>query len=282
MDHGVGPLDQLPVFLRVGLGDEVPEVRLVPDLPEPDRPRRHVRVRGPEFAAPAVAFDRRPQQLLPTREAGAADRQVSGRLGAMAMGHVRGRHGPARRAADGGQHLDAGSSRAFDRRVGSGPVERAALLRLQRAPFEPDADAFDTAAIDALELFGAEARLRHGPPELGRERLRGRRERGRRQHRQSHALPRTHAPCPCCESSLSSSAQLAFGEISPPPEPSRCRRCRMTTTAIEMAARTTIAIRIGTSGEEELLLVVLEAGEPGEAVASCWPPLPVPEEFWSP
>lgn len=51
----------------------------------------------------------------------------------------------------------------------------------------------------------------------------------------------------------------------------------MTTTAIEIAARTTIAIRIGTRGEEEeLLVVVLEAGEPGETAASDLPP-PVPE-----
>jgi hypothetical protein len=44
--------------------------------------------------------------------------------------------------------------------------------------------------------------------------------------------------------------QPALGEIRAPGE-RRCRRCLITTTPIEIAAKTPIAIRIGTRGEEE-------------------------------
>jgi hypothetical protein len=46
--------------------------------------------------------------------------------------------------------------------------------------------------------------------------------------------------------------------------PRRWRRCLIITTATEIAARTAIAIRIGTSGEEELPLSLdFEAWGPG-------------------
>jgi len=62
--------------------------------------------------------------------------------------------------------------------------------------------------------------------------------------------------------------QLAFGENSPP-EPPDCRRCRITTAPIEIAAKAAIAIRIGTKGEEEEseLLLGVEAGGAVEATA---------------
>ena len=61
--------------------------------------------------------------------------------------------------------------------------------------------------------------------------------------------------------SLLAHDQFALGEavaVGPP----RWRRCLIITTATEMAARTAIAIRIGTSGEELPLSLDFEAWAP--------------------
>jgi len=53
------------------------------------------------------------------------------------------------------------------------------------------------------------------------------------------------------------SAQLALGEIERAEPPPRWRRCLSITAPIDIAARTAIAIKIGTSGEEPLPLFLL-------------------------
>lgn len=61
------------------------------------------------------------------------------------------------------------------------------------------------------------------------------------------------------------------------PEPWRWRRTRIARTAIEIAARTAIAIRIGTTGEE-LPPLSLEAGVAGDWLFCCTPGLWRPGE----
>jgi hypothetical protein len=61
-----------------------------------------------------------------------------------------------------------------------------------------------------------------------------------------------------------------LGEIG---EPGRCRRCLITTAPIEIAASAASAIRIGTRGEEELLLGA-EAFLTGWACEPVVEPLP--------
>ena len=105
---GVGELDQLPVLGRVGLGDEVLEVRLVPDLPGADRPLRQAGVFGPEGAARPVAQNRLPDEPLP---AGAL-RAVCGPAGtAGCRSGLSSGDRPGRSAGEEGQHVDAARRR---------------------------------------------------------------------------------------------------------------------------------------------------------------------------
>ncbi len=107
-DRAVGELDELPVFLRVGPGDEEPEVRLVPDLPGADRPdgdggvrRPRIRRRGRSVRSPASAGSS--SRWRPPR--GPADAPVPWSL--PPPGHVDARNRPARGAGEGRQHIDA-------------------------------------------------------------------------------------------------------------------------------------------------------------------------------
>ncbi len=192
----VGQLHQAAVFGRVGLGDEVLEVLLVPDLPGADRALRDQRVLGPEAAVGSVSRHRSLEEARPGAGGGAGGRQVIGRFDGVvgARNPDRG-HRPGRGAVEEGQYLDAGIRRLGDDPVDAGPVEAAAPRRLHRAPVDRDAGAVDAAALQALELFLAGRRLRDHAPEGRRHRLRGRGEEGQAEHCHGQdRRPGTHSP----------------------------------------------------------------------------------------
>src|SRR6188768_868233 len=132
--------------------------------------------------------------------------------------------------------------------VGAGKIGFSAAEGLCRAPGNRDAHAVYPARPQALELFDARRVLRRNAPEISRKGNSRRRHRGYPDHRDRDCRePRMNLPQGPLP--LLDHGQFASGEAVPV-GPRRWRRCLAITTATEMAARTAIAIRIGTKGEE--------------------------------
>ena len=169
---GVGLDDELAVLGRARPRGEVFEVRLVPDLPDPDRPRGQQRVFAPEAAAGAVAEDREAEEFAPAGALGRGlHRQADRRFGAVADPFVADR--PARRRGEEGEDGEPRFGGGADGRVDRAPVGRRVLARLHRRPVDRRAQAFDPARLQRLPLGRGRRFVGDDPPEALRQRRRG-------------------------------------------------------------------------------------------------------------
>ena len=204
----------------------------------------------PRTSPPAVAPNHQLEEAAPGPALGTALHwQRLRSRGIAGARYVHSPHRPGGRVVDKWQDVDPSCRRTGNKLVRGGEISFRRAVRLDCCPGNWDPHTVDAARAQALKLVDARRRLRRDAPEIRREGHRRGRSRGQaRQDNQNHGDPGTHqtygALPRLSHGQLTSGEAVAVGRR-------LWRRCLSTTTATEAAARSAIAIRIGTRGDDD-------------------------------